>query len=169
MPKTETNELELDLWAGDETRQITLAPGVWVEIKEELDHGEEQAMSAAAMRGITRQQLQNAAEADENATQDVFLMDSARLHFLKLCFYIVDWNLKDKQGRKVAWPTRLEDRIKILRRLKNQWGERLSKEIDDLRTEKEKASGQDALPNPTSSPNGAATTSGEKQFSAVTP
>ena len=71
-----------DLWASDETRKIDIAQGVWVEIKDELDHGEEQKMQAAAMRGITRQQVQNAV--DDVDTQDVILMDTARLHFLKL-------------------------------------------------------------------------------------
>lgn len=174
MPKSDDSvgTLEIDLWASDETRQITLAPGIWVEIKEELDHGEEQAMQAAAMRGMTRQQLVNAAEAEDQETQDIYLLDAARLHFLKLAFYLVDWNFKDKQGRKQPLPTRLEDRIRTLKRLKNQWADRISKEIDDLRTEKAKAlidNDMDALPNPGVSPNGTASPSTEKLPSAATP
>lgn len=169
MPKTESTLDLVDLWASDETRKIELAPGVWVEIKEELDHGEEQGLSAAAMRGMTRQQLVNAAETEDQETQDIFLLDSARMHFLKLAFYVVDWNLQDKQGRKVPLPTRLEDRIRTMRRLKDRWGNRISEEIDKLRTEKSKEITDDALPNLDASPNGAVSESGARQLSAATP
>lgn len=168
MPKSE-GTLEIDLWASDETRQVTLAPGIWVEIKEELDHGEEQALQAAAMRGMTRQQLVNAVEAEDKETQDVFLFDSARMHFLLMAFYVVDWNFKDKQGRKQPLPTRLEDRIRTFRRLKDSVGDQIVKEINDLRLAKEKEVSGDALPNPETSPNGTAKLNGEKQLSAVTP
>jgi hypothetical protein len=126
-----------DLWASDETKKIDLAPGVWVEIKDELDHGEEQAMQAAAMKGITRQQLANAV--DEADTQDVILMDTARLHFLKLAFYCIDWNLKDAKGRSVTLPAKVEDRVKLFKRLKPSIGTKISEAIDALREEKAKA------------------------------
>lgn len=121
------------LWASDETHRFDVAPGVYVEIKRELDHGEEQQMQAAAMKGITRQQIQNAV--DEADTQDVILMDSARLHFLKMAYHTIDWNLPDEQGRVIPLPSRVEDRIKVLRRLKLRIGMKISEEIDRVREE----------------------------------
>lgn len=135
------------LWASDETCKIDLSPDTWVEIKDELDHGEEQALQAAAMRGVTRQQIADAV--DDAATQDVVLMDTARLHFLKLAFYIVDWNLKDEQGRPITLPTRVDDRVKILKRLKPSVGRKLSDAIDTLREEKDR----EAEPIPSAGPN----------------
>lgn len=134
-------ELDLSgLWASDETRRIDLIPdgSLWVEIKDELDHGDEQAMQAAAMKGITRQQVQSAIDSGDQETQDVILMDSARLHFLKLAFYLVDWNLKDEQGRGITLPTRVDDRVRILKRLKPAVGMKISDAIDKLRDEKAK-------------------------------
>lgn len=122
-----------DLWASDETRHVDLGQGFWVEIKVELDHGEEQAMQGAAMKGMTRQQIQSAV--DETEQQDIILMDAARLHFLKLAFYLVDWNFKDAQGRSITLPSRVEDRVKILKRLRPKWGMLISTEIDKLREE----------------------------------
>jgi hypothetical protein len=150
---TERHDLDLaDLWASDQTRRIDIARDVWVEIKDELDHGEEQAMQAAAMKGITRQQLQSAV--DEADTQDVILMDTARLHFLKLAFYVIDWNLKDQQGRMVTLPSKVEDRVKLFKRLKPSIGTKISEAIDALREEKakEQIDPNDPPATPTTSP-----------------
>jgi hypothetical protein len=147
-----------DLWASDATKKIDLGPGVWVEIKDELDHGEEQAMQSAAMKGITRQQLVNAV--DEADTQDVILMDTARLHFLKLAFYVIDWNLRDSQGRSVTLPAKVEDRVKLFKRLKPAIGTKISEAIDALREEKAKAATDPNDPGPeraTTSPSSMAT------------
>lgn len=146
------SELNLsDIWASDETRKIQLTSDLWVEIKDELDHGEEQAMQSAAMRGLTREQLQDAV--DDTQTQDVILMDAARLHFLKLAFYIIDWNLKDQQGRPITLPSRVDDRIRVLKKLKPAIGTKISTEIDALREAKAKEleAGQ-PRPNPESPP-----------------
>lgn len=134
MMKTEVDSS--GLWASDETHKFDVRPGIWVEIKRELDHGEEQQMQAAAMKGITRQQIQNAV--DEADTQDVILMDSARLHFLKMAYHLLDWNLPDQQGRPITLPSRVEDRIKIVRRLSPRIGTKISEEIDKVREEKAK-------------------------------
>ncbi len=137
------SEVDLSvLWASDETRRIDLTAdgSFWVEVKKELDHGEEQAMQASVFDGMTQKQLSDAVD----DTEQVMKMNVAKLHFMKLGFYVVDWNLVDESGRPMTLPARLEDRIKLMKKLKPAIGNKISAGIDAIREEAAKESDPNA-------------------------
>ena len=68
------------------TTKLDLSDGDWIEVKDELSYGEQLELSNASFVG-----------------QEGFraIIDMSRYHLLRMEKYIVDWNLKDAQGKSV--------------------------------------------------------------------
>jgi hypothetical protein len=152
-----SKQAAIDLWASDAVRRIELTGDWWVEIKEELDHGEEQALQGTILKGMTKEQILKAAGQDDDT---VLPPEVAAWQLMMIALYLVDWNFKDRAGRPVALPAGPNDRIKLIKSLKPAWGTRLFQEITRLREEKDQEYAAVAsLPNTpssgTASPNGA--------------
>lgn len=74
------------------TTRLVLTDGDWVEIKERLDFGETQALTAATLA-----QGGNLASGEAPTLQ----LDLASYKVERLCMYLVDWSFRDQDDRSV--------------------------------------------------------------------
>lgn len=109
-------------FAGEETVQVDLGDGFFVELKRELDFGEESELEGAAVRA--------ALDADGTPRLDFSLREQRSL---MLALYIVSWNLAGSNGRVVPLPDDVTKRRSVVTSLRPSWAKRLIAEIEEIR------------------------------------
>lgn len=111
-------------FASEETVTVDLEPGYWVEIKKELDYGEESELEGAAIKaGI------------DPAGKPSMEYSLKQLRSLKLSLYIVDWNLVGPTGKSVPLPPTVARRTELFNRLRPAWARKIDGWIDRIRAE----------------------------------
>ncbi len=78
-----------------ETVKLDLPDGEWIEIKKELNYGEQAEMSASAMRGGKLNPTTGYIEPDSETF--------ASFASAKIVAYMIDWSLKDDNGKSVPY------------------------------------------------------------------
>jgi hypothetical protein len=77
-----------------DVRRITLADGDWIEIKKQLNVGEDRRYRAAGLKRLT------GAPGSASASVDV---DWAELALARVTTYLVDWSFKDGNGKSLPY------------------------------------------------------------------
>lgn len=135
--------MKTNFFAGEETVTVRLdEDGHFVEIKRELDYGEEGELAGASIRaGINP---------DGSAKMEYSLRDQ---RLLTIALYLVDWNLTGGSGKVVPLPENLAKRAEIVGRLRPTWAQKIAAKIDELRADNGDPSaialGEDAAADPT--------------------
>lgn len=112
-------------FTSEETETIELGDGFWVEVKTELDYGEENELEGAAIRAQIGM---------GGATASPTLEYSIRnQRALMLALYITDWNLTDGRGKPVSLPDSLPRRQLVVERLRTRWARTIVARIEQLR------------------------------------
>jgi len=133
-------EFEVDkLFAGDDTTTVFLFPpspaypqGIWVELKTELDYGEDLSVTAALFKGMSYSDQRATLEAAETMGTTTVITDIATQKRVKLALWIHDWNLPGRDGKTVKWPARPLDRFGVINGLSKKVGEWLEARVDEI-------------------------------------
>lgn len=114
-----------NFFATEETVTIHLDDQHYVEVKRELDYGEEGDLEGAAIKG----------EMEIGSAAPTLAFSLRNLRLLKLALYIVDWNLTGANGKVIALPDKLDQRKSLVANLSPRWAKVISDKIDALRSE----------------------------------
>lgn len=119
-----TEQKPPSFFASEEVETFELEAGYWVELKRELDFGEESELESAAIKsGI-----------DERGRPQMEY-SLKNLRSLKLALYVVDWNLPSPKGKPVELPTSIARRQDVFNHLAPKWARKISNRIDAIRAE----------------------------------
>lgn len=119
----------VDFFASEETVTFELGDGYWVELKRELDYGEENELEGAAIRaGVAPGAVGGVA----TPTLEYSIRNQRSL---MLALYIVEWNITDRAGRVVALPHALSQRQQIVDKLSPSTARKIVGRIEQLRIE----------------------------------
>jgi hypothetical protein len=89
-------------FASEETETLDLGDGFWVELKKELDYGEESELEGAAIKAGLN---------GDGTPKLEFSLKQQRNLLLGL--YITDWNLPGPNGKPVQLPNNFERRVTL--------------------------------------------------------
>jgi pimeloyl-CoA synthetase len=93
----------------------------WIEIKEELDFGEQTILDNASVVGVQRDALNEAS--GEGGGQTVRL-DLTKHRFLQCAIWLLRWNIPpDENGKPIRLPRHINDRITTLKSLSSKVGD----------------------------------------------
>ncbi len=109
-------------FASEETETLDLGDGFWVELKKELDYGEESELEGAAIKAGLDQQGNPKLE---------FSLKQQRNLLLGL--YITEWNLPGQNGKTVNLPNNFEQRVSLISRLDGKTARKIAARIDRIR------------------------------------
>lgn len=132
LPETGRPEM-VDLFTTDEQVAVAIPNTPFtVLLQRELDWGQQAELEAAALRGIERQTLENAA----NNSQTIVL-DISKQRILSLAMRVVRWNVRRQDPVTKEWipvplPQHLPDRIQVMRRLRPKWARVLIAKVEEL-------------------------------------
>lgn len=118
-PKVNLADLPLFSTPGT-TKLFVEGTDFWVEVKDDLDFGEQSILDNASIRGVQREALTEFSEAGNTV-----IVDLSKQRFLLLALYIVAWNFVDPMGRDIKLPRPVDERIKLFRRMNPAWGDAL--------------------------------------------
>jgi hypothetical protein len=132
-----------NFFATEETVTVYLDDdGHYVEIKRELDYGEEGELAGAAIRA--------GLDADGTPKMSFSLRDQ---RLLTIALYLVDWNITGGNGKVIPLPDAIDKRVELVGHLSARWGAKIAAKIEELRAENGDASaitlGEDAVTDPT--------------------
>lgn len=113
-----------NFFATEETVEMDLGDGFWVELKRGLDYGEESELEGAAIRA--------GLNPDGTPKLEYSLKQQRNL---MLALYIVDWNLTGANDKPVVLPDDLGRRQQAVSRLSPRTARRIVARIDQLRIE----------------------------------
>lgn len=111
-------------FASEETVTVNLDDGIWVELKKELDYGEESELEGAAIKA--------GLNPDGSAKMEFSLKQQRQL---MLALYLVDWNLPGANGKVVALPESLARKQEVVGRLSSKAARQIVGWITRLRAE----------------------------------
>jgi hypothetical protein len=109
-------------FASEETETFDLGGGFWVELKKELDYGEESELEGAAIK----------AGLNADGTPKLEFSLKAQRGLL-LSLYVTDWNLPDRSGKSVQLPDNIERRQEMLSHLDSPTAKRIAERIERIR------------------------------------
>lgn len=112
---------DVPIYASTGTRRIRLnkTGTYWIEIKEELDFGEQTILDNASVIGVQREPIGQGSEAGQTVR-----LDLPRQRFLTCAVWLVGWKLpNDEEGKPIRFPRNLNDRIDTIKALNPKWGE----------------------------------------------
>jgi hypothetical protein len=109
-------------FASEDTETLDLGDGFWVELKKELDYGEESELEGAAIK---------AGLAPDGTPKMEFSLKAMRGQLLAL--YVTDWNLPGADGKPVALPDNFERRQEILSHLDMRTAKLIAERIERIR------------------------------------
>lgn len=114
-----------NFFATEETVEIKLDDeGHYVEIKRELDYGEEGELAGAAIR--------SGLNPDGSPKMEYSLRDQ---RLMTIALYLVDWNLTGGNGKTVPLPDGIVKRVELVGRLSPKWASKIVAKIEELRAE----------------------------------
>lgn len=129
--------MSLGFFATEETATVRLDDqGHYVELKRELDYGEEGDLQGASLKA--------GLQPDGTPKVEVSLR---QLRLLTIAIYLVDWNLTNAQGKRVPLPSSMEQRVELVARLRPAWAEKIAEAIAELRAEPSSENGQAEAPS----------------------
>jgi hypothetical protein len=115
-------------FTSEETDTFYVEEGFWVELKKELDYGEENELEGAAIRaGVSM--------AGTGPATPTLEYSVGNQRELMLALYICDWNLSDDNDKPVPLPDSLSRRREIVKRLSPRFARTIMGRIDQLRAE----------------------------------
>lgn len=134
--------MKRNFFASEETVPLDLGEGYYVELKRELDYGEEGELAGASIRaGINP---------DGSAKMEYSLRDQ---RLLTIALYLVDWNLTGGSGKVIPLPDDLARRAEIVGSLSPKSALQIAAKIDELRADNGDAAAialeEDAAADPT--------------------
>lgn len=115
---------DVPIYASTGTRVIPLGKDkrgrdYFIEIKEELDFGEQTILDNASVIGIQRERT---AGVDDAAS--TVRLDMTRQRFLLCAVWIVNWRVpNDDNDKPIRWPRNPNDRIEAIKALNPKWGD----------------------------------------------
>lgn len=120
---TRASRLDLDdipIYASTGTIRIPIGSrGYWIELKEELDFGEQTILDNASVIGVQREQLESTADAGQTVR-----LDLTRHRFLLCAIWLVGWSLPpDEAGKQIRFPRHVNERIETIKALNPRWGD----------------------------------------------
>jgi hypothetical protein len=136
---------QTDIFTTDEEVIVALPDTPYkVALRRELDWGEQLELESAALRGIEREQLEDAASGKQT-----IILDIRKQRLLMLAIRIRRWNVKrfnpvTKEMEPVRLPSHISERIDVMRRLKPKWARVLIDKVEEL--DKENAGAEPAMP-----------------------
>lgn len=163
------------------TKKLGASGKYWLEIREQLDFGEQTILDNASVIGVQREQV----EAVANAGQTVRL-DLTRQRLLLCALYITRISVPpDRRGNAIKWPRHINERIEVIKHLNPKWGEAiieiitehvaaLQEEDEAAQADADEAAGlmndgeEDDSP-PSLSQNGSSVVEGQSSLSVSTP
>lgn len=113
---------KISFFASEETEVFDLGDGYWVELKRDLDYGEESELEGAAIKAGLDPTGQPRME---------FSLKQQRA--LMLALYIVDWNIPDVNGKTVRLPPSVARRVEIVGHLSTPVARRIATRIEAIR------------------------------------
>lgn len=120
---TRAQRIDLDdipIYASTGTLRIPIGQrGYWIELKEELDFGEQTILDNASVIGVQREQLESTSDAGQTVR-----LDLTRHRFLLCAIWLVGWNLPpDEANKPIRFPRHVNERIETIKALNPQWGD----------------------------------------------
>lgn len=109
-------------FASEETETLDLGEGYWVELKKELDYGEESELEGAAIK---------AGLGPDGTPKMEFSLKQQRT--LLLALYVTDWNLQGPSGKTIAIPTNFDRRLALFSRLDVRTAKTIAGRIERIR------------------------------------
>src|SRR5689334_2241358 len=109
-------------FASEETETLDLGDGFWVELKTELDYGEESELEGAAIKAGLN---------PDGTPRLEFSLKQQRA--LLLALYVTDWNLPGPNGKSVPLPQDFQRRMTLLGRLDPPTAKRIAARIERIR------------------------------------
>jgi hypothetical protein len=109
-------------FASEETETLDLGDGFWVELKKELDYGEESELEGAAIKAGLN---------GDGTPKLEFSLKQQRNLLLGL--YITDWNLPGPNGKPVQLPNNFERRVTLISRLDSRTARTIAGRIERIR------------------------------------
>jgi hypothetical protein len=120
---TRAQRIDLDdipIYASTGTHRIPIGQrGFWIEIKQELDFGEQTILDNASVIGVQREQLESTSDAGQTVR-----LDLTRHRFLLCAIWLVGWSLPpDEAGKSIRFPRHVNERIETIKALNPHWGD----------------------------------------------
>jgi len=120
---TRAQRIDLDdvpIYASTGTIRIPIGSrGWWIELKQELDFGEQTILDNASVIGVQREQLESTADAGQTVR-----LDLTRHRFLLCAIWLVGWSLPmDEDNKQIRFPRHINERIETIKALNPRWGD----------------------------------------------